>query len=193
MNQSGNKLLDVEPKFIRQIEMHATTLRQQIGIGTVDKLSPRDLADRLNIQLAYPDEIEHLTPEQRHFLLGFDASVWSGMSNVLPNGKLLIILNPNQTTERENVTIMEEVAHRYFGHEPSQLNSSGRDRYNQEIEREAYWLAAAVLLPSKIVGQAVYQGESADNLAATYGTSTELAEMRIKLLNLWSHYKKQGV
>ena len=52
--------------------------------------------------------------------------------------------------------------------------------------------AAAVLLPSKVVGQAIWSGKSATTLADDYGTSVELAEMRIKTLNLWPDYKKQG-
>jgi IrrE N-terminal-like domain len=191
LNQSGKKLLRTDNTLIREIERHAVILRQQIGIGLMDRLNPREWADKLNIQIAYPDEIEQLTHEIRQRLLGFDAKVWSGISNTLPGGQMLIILNPNQTAERENVTIMEEVAHNYYGHQPSQLNRIGRDRYDEETEREAYWTAAAALLPSKVVGQAVWRGESAAALAARYGTSVELAEMRIKTLNLWSCYKKE--
>lgn len=191
MNQSGKKLLGPDNTPIRQIEKHAAILRQQIGIGPTDRLSPREWMDKLNIQIAYPDEIEQLTPEMRQRLLGLDAKVWSGISNTLPNGRMLIILNPNQTVERENVTIMEEVAHRYYGHQPSQLNKIGRDRYDEKTEQEAYWTAAATLLPSRVVGQAVWCSESAESLAANYGTSVELVEMRIKILNLWSCYKKE--
>ena len=193
MDQWGNNGLGVAPKFIRQIELHAACLRQQVGIGPIGKFSPRTLADKLNIKIAYPDEIKEAAPKLQQLLLSLDAKVWSGMSNTLPEGSLLILLNPNQTSERENVTIMEEVAHRYYGHEPSHLNKIGRGRYDESIEREAFWTAAATLLPAKAVGQAVWSGGSAEQLAATYGTSVELAEMRIKTLNIWSFYKKQGV
>ncbi len=178
---------------MRHIERHAAILRQQVDVGELGKFSPRALPDQLKIKIAYPDEIEALTPQVRQLLLSWDAKVWSGMGDTLPDGRLLIMLNPNQTSVRENVTIMEEVAHRYYGHEPSQLNKIGRGRYDEATEREAFWTAAAILLPSKVVGQAVWCGDSTDSLAAQYGTSVELVEMRIKTLNLWSLYKQQGV
>lgn len=61
--------------------------------------------------------------------------------------------------------------------------------YDEETEKEAYWTAAAALLPKKVVAMAVYNEVPASQLAARYGTSRELVEMRIKLLKLWSHYK----
>ncbi len=161
----------------------------------MDGLNPREWADKLNIQIAYPDEIEQLTHEIRQRLLGFDAKVWSGISNTLPDGQMLIILNPiKQLKARGNVLIMEEVAHNYYGHQPSQLNRIGRDRYDEETEREAYWTAAAALLPSKVVGQAVWRWAVNRQrlwVLSFRGTSVELAEMRIKTLNLWSCYKKE--
>lgn len=59
--------------------------------------------------------------------------------------------------------------------------------YDDAVEQEAYWTAAAALLPSKAVAMAVYRGETADDLAVRYSVSSELAEMRIKTLGLWSH------
>lgn len=192
MKQAGKKVSGLGKPSNLQIEKHAICLRQQSGLGLTERLSPRELMAELNIQIVYPDEINMLTAEMRHLLLGLDAKVWSGMGNILPDGKLLIILNPNQTPERENVTVMEEVAHRYYGHQPSQLGKIGRGRYDEATEKEAYFTAAASLLPSRVVGQAVWRGESAETLAANYGTSVELAEMRIKTLNLWAYKKEEA-
>ena len=149
MNQSSEKLLGANNIFVRQVEKHAAILRQQIGIGPTDRVSPRELTEELGIQIAYPDEIDQLTPEMRQRLLGLNAKIWSGISDTLPDGRSLIILNPNQTPERENVTIMEEVAHRYYGHQPTQLNRIGRDRYDEKTELGVsmphFWLGLLLL------------------------------------------------
>lgn len=181
-------------QYLRHIEQHAMTIRDRADIGPLERLDPQDSEDKLRIQIAYPDDVTALPSDMQDYLRSLDATVWSGMSRKLPDGKLLVILNPNQTVERANVTILEEIAHDYFGHEPSLLpissNGIEKRRYDEEAEQEAYWTAAAVLLPMKVVGLAVWRQQSAEDLAEDYGASVELAQMRIKTLGLWDLYQK---
>lgn len=174
---------------LRIIEENAFLLRKQAGLAPTDKLDSIKLSKKFNIEIVFPDQISSLPPEQKEHLASLDAKIWSGISNELPDGRLLIILNPNQTPERANVTIMEEIAHIHYGHKPSQLGGLGQRQYDEKAEQEAYQTAAAALLPSKVVAQAIWSGESAKSLAKKYGASIELAEMRIKLLNLWGPYQ----
>jgi Zn-dependent peptidase ImmA (M78 family) len=183
--------------YMQHIEEQAICLRQRAGIGSLDPLDPRLLADKLELQFVQLNAIAGLRPEVYQSIIAMDAREWSGMGKALPNGELLIALNPNMTIERETVTIMEEVAHAHYGHRPVELLtfSAGlvRRRYDADAEREAYWTAKAVLLPAAAVGQAVYRGRSAEEIAVRYGTSVELAEMRIKTLRLWPHYKPESL
>jgi Zn-dependent peptidase ImmA (M78 family) len=107
----------------------------------------------------------------------------------LPEGRFLVLLHPNQTPERAAVTVMEEVAHAYFEHRPSRLvterNGFARREYDKQIEQEAYWTAAAAMLPRLVVAHAVWRGQSAEDLATQYHVSVELAEFRIKVMRLW--------
>ncbi len=175
---------------LRHIEENAASLRQRVDIAPTDKLDSIKLSKKFNVEVAYPDQISSLPPEQSAYISSLDAKVWSGISNELPNGKLLIILNPNQTPERANVTVMEEIAHVHYGHKPSQLNGFGQRKYDEKLEQEAYQTAAAALLPSKIIAQAVWNSEPAKALAKKFGASVELVEMRIKMLNLWDLYQQ---
>ena len=106
--------------------------------------------------------------------------------------RLLVLLHPNQTAGRANVTIMEEVLHVYYRHSPTQLfdEPSGVQRraYNKVAEREAYWTAAAALLPAHAITKAVWCGESISDIADRYGASEELVGFRIKILGLWPDY-----
>lgn len=161
------------------------------GVNLRDKLDPWKHAEQLSIKIVYADEIEGLTSEQKRFINQSSAKDWSGgaMSKSLPDGRTLVILHPNQTDERANVTILEEVAHKHFDHEPSILTGDRAKAYDDAAEQEAYWTAAAMLLPMKEVARAVYVGQSAEELGASFGVSQELAEMRIKIMGLWEHYK----
>jgi hypothetical protein len=78
--------------FLRHVERHAAALRDRAGIGPLDKLSPKEVADKFDTRIVYPDEITALPPEDRAYLSSLNAKVWSGISKTLPDGTLLVIL-----------------------------------------------------------------------------------------------------
>jgi hypothetical protein len=170
-------------------EEQAAILRQRAGVGPQDRLNPRALTQELGLVIAYPADIPGLTPDDYALVVGADPKTWSGMGGRLPDGRLLVLLHPSQTVERANVTIMEEVAHIHLGHRPTRLvtQRSGLEKreYNKADEDEAYWTAAAALLPSHVVAQAVWRRQPIEELAAAYGMSVECAEFRVKTLRLW--------
>jgi Zn-dependent peptidase ImmA (M78 family) len=184
-------------KYMRQIEENAMQIRRQAQVNDIERLDPRMCADKLDLRFVELEAIEKLSPTILEVLMSVDARKWSGISKKLPNGKLLLALNPNMTPERANVTMMEEVAHAHYGHDFVQLCSLADDIYQRVydsgVEREAYWTAAAALLPAKAVAMAVYRSETADDLAVRYNVSPELAEMRIKTLGLWSYVNPSPV
>lgn len=184
-------------RFLRFVEEHAMALREQAGLGSRGRLDPFLLQASLGIFISTPGTLGNIKEEDREHLKSIDARTWSGGATELPDGKLLILLNPNQTPERAAVTVMEEVAHAHFGHQPVTLvleptGVSGR-RYDEIAENEAYWTAAAALLPSAVVARAVWDAGPAKTLAADYGVSVELVEFRIKTLRLWPWYQSRRV
>ena len=176
-------------ELVEKSEKHARELREKAEIGPYEPFRPRERTEELEIVIAYPDDIEKLSEGYRRKLQEMDASTWSGGARPLPNGYLLIILNPNQTEARKNVTVLEEVAHDHFDHEPTQLSGETDREYDETVEDEAYWTAAAALLPRREVRRAVWQGQKASELARQFGASEELAKMRIKTLELWDQYQ----
>ncbi len=179
----------VTREFLDDVENHAAELRRRAGVGPHEKLAPRLLAEQFNVIIPEIEDLTALALEDREYLSGVDAKVWSGAGVPLPDGRLLILLNPRQTTERATVTIMEEVAHVYLGHQPSRIeslpNGVQKREYDHDKEWEAYSVAAAAMLPQYAVARSVWERRSAESLATEYGASTELVEMRIKLLRLW--------
>jgi Zn-dependent peptidase ImmA (M78 family) len=85
---------------------------------------------------------------------------------------------------------MEEVAHAYYKHRPSQFLTSEdgtvRRVYDKKIEDEAYFTAAATLLSSKATSQAVWRGDCVEDIASMYDVSEDLVLFRVKTLRLWS-------
>jgi Zn-dependent peptidase ImmA (M78 family) len=177
--------------FIQHIEKQAVQLRQRAGLQPMERFDPTKVAEDLKMTIATPDEIQAMPPALRDYIKSMSPKVWSGSGIPLPDGHLLVMLNPNQTNERAKVTTLEEASHEMLGHEPTKIDTLTRKRtYNARNEQEAYWTAAAALLPSKAVALAVYRGQSAQELAATFGVSVELAEFRIKITGLWDRYTR---
>lgn len=115
---------------------------------------------------------------------------WSAMSVPLNENQdhWAVLLNDCHTVERQRVTLLEEIWHILLGHKLVKIakvaGSYGRT-YDTSEEHDAYYLAAATLLPRNAILKAVAERETSDDMAERFGTSPELAEYRIKRLGLW--------
>lgn len=177
-------------KLLRWAELNAAELRSMAGLGETEPLDPRDRCNQLRVVIASEESLAELPEVSRSQLLQLGVKQWSGMASPLPDGRLFVLLNPQQTAERATVTIMEEVAHAHYEHIPVSFDDEGMRVYNQDQEFEAYQTAAAALLPMRVVSRSVWSGQRAEQIARRYGVSVELVEMRIKMLGLWEQYTK---
>lgn len=123
---------------------------------------------------------------------------WSAMSVPLNSAqdRWAVLLNDTHTVERQRVTLLEEYWHILLGHKLVKIakiaGAYGRT-YDSAEEHDAYFLAAASLLPRAAVRAMVQKKASAAEIAAQFGTSTQLVEYRIKRLGLWRDYKGKSV
>ena len=195
-NLSTNKSLSIPTKtglkqFLHFIEGHAKVIRDRAKVEPFERFEPTKFANQQGFIITKPDELTNLSDIYRDIVSNLNAKTWSGMGIPLENGKALIIMNPNQMHGRYNVTLMEEIAHLYYGHEPTKIDFKNFQRnYNEKAEKEAYWTASAVLLPAQAIKKAVWRNQAGGEIADYYGTSSELVEFRIKTLNMWSDYSK---
>jgi Zn-dependent peptidase ImmA (M78 family) len=104
------------------------------------------------------------------------------------------MLNPDQSHRRQKITLMEEICHSFLGHSPTVLSLSGESRYrdfNEEQEREAYGIGAAVLLPWRLFFPMLNGGARGDELAEAFDVTRELVLYRIKICGASSLYSKR--
>ena len=185
----------------RNYEIKAISLRDFAGLKRDDeRLDPFELARYAKLLVASFEQIEpFLSEESKAHLLLDGKDAWSGgaCSQVLPDGKKLIILNPTHGENRQNATLMEEICHVFLGHKPSRLaienyNKQGkvvaRD-YHHEIEEEAYSVGAAALVPYASLKRFVERGKTSREIARHFNVSRELVEYRMKVSRLWEDYK----
>ncbi|WP_342723588.1 ImmA/IrrE family metallo-endopeptidase [Bradyrhizobium sp. B097] len=60
--------------------------------------------------------------------------------------------------------------------------------YDQAEEHDAFYLASATLLPRAAILDAVSRRMTSADIGLTFGTSSELADYRIKRLGLWREH-----
>jgi hypothetical protein len=183
----------------RRFELNALGFRDFAGVRAAAPLDPFRLAKFANLLVVGFEQIKELSVEAREHLLGAASENWSGgaCSRPLPDGRRIVILNPNHGRMRTNATLMEEVSHVFLGHQPSRLkvvaeNESGqtvsRD-YRQADEEQAYATGAAALVPFSALRRFVLEGQTSLQIARHFHVSRELVEYRLKVTRLWRTYR----
>jgi hypothetical protein len=183
----------------RQYELRALGLRDFAGAREDAALNPFALALYANLLVVDFDQVKGLSRQAREHLLGAASEQWSGgaSSHPLPNGKRIVILNPNHGPQRTKATMMEEICHVFLGHQPNRLSIIGKDKrgrtvardYQKTDEESAYAIGAAALVPFSSLRRFVLEGKSSSEIAKHFRVSRQLVEYRLKVTHLWSIYK----
>ncbi len=183
----------------RQFELRGLGFRSFARVGPDAPLDPFLLAKFANLLVLDFDQIKGLSEKAREHLLGAASEAWSGgaCSRPLPDGRKLVILNPNHGRMRTNATLMEEISHVFLGHQPNRLQvvtedergrTSARD-YRKADEEAAYGIGAAALVPYSALRRAVLKGQTSLQIGRHFRASRELVEYRLKVTRLWTIYR----
>jgi hypothetical protein len=183
----------------RQFELKAMGLRDFARLRHDAPLNPFDLARFANLFVVDIARIRDLSSQSRELLLGSASEEWSGgaCSRPLPDGRRIVVLNPNHGAARTNATLMEEICHVFLGHKPNRLAviaDEGRGQtlardYRKLDEEAAYAIGAAALVPFAALRRAVLESKSAADVARRFRVSRDLIEYRLKVTRLWRTYK----
>ncbi|MEP6919625.1 MAG: ImmA/IrrE family metallo-endopeptidase [bacterium] len=166
-------------------------------------MNPFHLASFANLLVIDLEQIKGLSDKSREHLLGSASEEWSGgaCSRPLPDGRKLVILNPNHGPTRTHATLMEEICHVFLGHQPNRLavisdekggKTLARD-YRKADEDAAYGTGAAALVPFASLLRFVLLGDSASTIARHFRVSRDLVEYRLKVTRLWKVYKSSNL
>jgi IrrE N-terminal-like domain len=183
----------------RQFELKAIGLRDFARLRPEAPLNPFDLARFANLFVVDIEQIKNLSRQSRELLLGSASEAWSGgaCSSPLPDGRRIVVLNPNHGAARTNATLMEEICHVFLGHKPNRLAVIADEKNGQTLARDyrkldeeaAYAIGAAALVPFAALRRAVLDGKSAAEVARHFRVSRDLIEYRLKVTRLWRIYK----
>ena len=183
----------------RQYEVLAQGFRDFAGVRATAPLDPFRLAKFANLLVLDFEQIKGLSDKTREHLLGAASDDWSGgaASQPLPDGRRIVILNPNHNPMRTHATLMEEISHVFLGHQPSRLKIAAKDSRGRSISRDyrkadeeaAYATGAAALVPYAALRKFLHEGQTSSQIARHFRVSRELVEYRLKVTRLWSIYR----
>jgi len=183
----------------RQFELRGLGFRSFARVRPDAPLDPFRLAKFARLLVLNFDQIKGLTTTTREHLLGSASEAWSGgaCSRPLPDGRKIVILNPNHGSLRTNATLMEEISHVFLGHQANRLHvvtedargrTASRD-YRKADEEAAYGVGAAALVPYSSLRRAILRGDTSVQIARHFRVSRELVEYRLKVTRLWRTYR----
>lgn len=169
--------------FKTQAEKLALKYRAQFGISPRDRLDPKEFLQSLGLKVWTPAEIPGVDPEHVKQLTIRDSDSWSGVT-VREGDCVAIIVNSAHAGTRQASTLMHEWAHLELRHKPSRADRSAGgllllSDYPSELEDEANWLSACMLVPRDGLLFHCGRGLGADEVAVHYGVSSQLASWRI--------------
>lgn len=170
-------------------ERQAGMLRQDLELNEVEILNPYTLAEAMGfIKLLPLHTVQNVLPEILQHLCERDAKGWSAGSLAFPDGRVAVIMNPTHTDTRKRATLMEEIAHIHLAHQPSIL-AVGADNvmarsYNEQQEKEAYYVGAAALVTTWQLSRAQRLGMDIKRLADYCEVSPQLIKFRASITHI---------
>lgn len=194
IEQKNGEEVDIAISLTKdEMEKMAEAFRQDLGLSDQESLEPFRLKIE-GVELISLDELVSLDECIKDRLLSSGKQDWSAMSVPLEEGtdKWAIVWNSAQSKKRQRVSLLEEIWHILLGHKLTRITKVA-DVYGRTFaeveEHDAYYLAAATLLPATVVKQLVKERQDVFEVATAYGVTSELLEYRIKRLGLWRQYK----
>lgn len=164
--------------FKAQAERLSLAERQALGLTPRCRLDPRALASVKGIEVIALTQLGGVAEGHLRQLTEIDAGALSGVLIVVGDNRLIVI-NDSHTVQRQVNTIAHEISHFLLDHPPGPAFGEFGRTLSKEMEAEADWLAACLLVPgSGIAATMRLCGQDLDAAAAHYGVSVELMRWR---------------
>jgi Zn-dependent peptidase ImmA (M78 family) len=188
----------VKRGFKTQAERIATEVRKELDLADDERLEPLELTEHLAIPVLSLKALSRAVPKN-HFSQYFGVTDPDSFSAVtIFNGhKRLIVHNESHHPNRQASNLTHEVSHSILEHQPTPIASADGQRYwNSEVEDEANWLGAALLVPREGALSMAKNDYTIAEIAARYGVSESLTRWRISQTGIaqqvqrWRNYWK---
>jgi len=169
-------------------ERAAAEYREALGVPMGSALDPRRLAEYLNVRVLTPEDVPNVATASLRQLRGAGQDSWSAVT-ISQSGLSLVILNSGHPLTRQANSLAHELAHIILNHTSDDTNMSRegllfRNRFDEDQEDEANWLAGCLLLPREGLLHAYWRQRSPAALAQHFGVSQKLVTWRLRMTGI---------
>ena len=172
-------------EFRRGFKTRANTialgLRKQLELSKTAPLDPRDVFQRLSVQIVPLSEFRRACPLPTQGLLSHSGG-FSAMLLPVGQGKRIVIHNDSHSSRRQVSNLAHELAHVLLAH-PSEIVCMGdlARRADSLVEAEAAYLGGCILVPNEAAYRIAFSDADSQTAAETYGVSEEMITYRLRM------------
>ena len=175
-------MIQLPKSFRKRCEVISADLRRELKLQIFDSLPANQLAQKYEVIIRRPDEMEMSQHIVDYFLQSDD---WWGV--LLPVPSPMIVYNPKQSPARYESTIMHELAHLILKHPLERIyiapdGTFARD-FSSVVETEAAYLGSCLQIPRRGLFWAVQKGMSNEEISCYFGASLEMVMWRQNAVN----------
>lgn len=168
----------------------AREIRVELGLGQTAPLDVFALASLLSIPLLPLSRLGISTPGAVGHFFDVEPGAFSAVT-VFRGNQRIVTYNDRHALSRQTSDIAHELAHALLLHPPVvALDASGCRVWDSEIEEEADWLAAAMLVTEEAAVQIARSGRDLRAAARALGVSQQMLQFR---LNVTGARRRAGV
>ncbi len=167
--------------FKAEAERIATEVRHELDLGPMDPLNSFSLAEHLAIPVVPMSALKRFAPGSDFAeFLALDIDDSFSAVTVFVGRRRFIVHNDSNHPNRQASDVAHEVSHTLLEHGPTPvLRSDGQRFWNPDVEDEATWLGAALLVPREGALALSKRNWTIERIAAHYQVSEQLTKWRI--------------
>ncbi|HKS17804.1 MAG TPA: ImmA/IrrE family metallo-endopeptidase [Bradyrhizobium sp.] len=176
-------------------ENAARGYRRELGLEPFARLDPRLLASKLGVRIWAPHEVPGLPSTSLRQLTKTDPSNWSAVTICVAD-KLLVVINDQDSPERQNNSLAHELSHIVLSHKAAQVfvSPAGQmllSEYDRVQEEEANCLSGTLLVPRDALLSFLSLGHDQSRIATHFAVTRDVLQMRINLTGVGKQLAKR--
>jgi len=178
--------------FKAEAERIALEARGELNLRDCDGLDVFALANHLEIPVLTMGDVASRNGQSsfKQYFSVVDPDVFSAIT-IFIGRRRFIVHNETQHPHRQASNVSHEISHTLLEHEPVALvGSDGQREWNPEMEAEAHWLGAALLVPREGALRMARAGKLVEEIAEHYGVSSALCSWRIQQTGIFRQLER---
>jgi len=158
----------------------AVRLRRGQNRGAHEPIDLEIIAKRLEIDIVPLSAFKKEAPQAVRHLSITDSDAFSATTIRFETGKRVIIHNDSHHPRRQRSNLSHEISHVLLGHPFTYpIDNSGCRNHDRDLEDEANWLGAAILISDEAALHILRKGIDEETACSIYEVSSALLRMRV--------------